>query len=269
MDTYNKSAQLSARDVTTTFSSSFSLASRFFDAPTRQHIYNIYGLVRIADEIVDTYQGEDMISLLDDLEAEVYATLKRNFSSNVIIHAFALTANENGINRELIVPFFQSMRTDITKKTYTEKQYKTYIYGSAEVIGLMCLKVFVDAAEYEKLKTGAAALGAAFQKVNFLRDMRDDYLQRGRYYFPIASYETFDEATKQTIIQDIKQDIAVAKEALPHLPSRAKRAVSIALAYYNQLLLELANMSAEDIKSRRMSVATHKKILLTLQEVIR
>jgi 15-cis-phytoene synthase len=269
MEVYDRSAQLSARAVTTTFSTSFSVASRFFDSVTRRHIYNIYGLVRIADEIVDTYQGNDMVALLDELEAEVYAAIKRRYSTNVIVHAFMVTATEKGIAAELIRPFFASMRTDIQKKTYTQKQYETYIYGSAEVVGLMCLKVFVGQKEYEKLKGGAAALGAAFQKINFLRDIRDDYEVRGRYYFPIDSYETFSESTKNEIITDIEKDIVSAKIALPHLPQRARRAVNIALAYYQRLLAQLAESSAKDIKSKRMSVPSYEKVLLTAREVVR
>lgn len=269
MDVYDKSATLSARNVTTTFSTSFSLASRFFDSQTRQHIYNIYGLVRIADEIVDTYQGKDMAVLLDELEAEVYAAMERQYSSNVIVHAFTLTAIEKDIDKTLVKPFFASMRTDIERKAYTQKQYEAYIYGSAEVIGLMCLKVFVGSEKYEQLREGAAALGSAFQKINFLRDMRDDYEERGRYYFPVDSYETFSDKTKQRIVVDITHDLKLAQKALVHLPARARRAVSIALAYYRELLEQLDHASAEEVKSKRMSVPSYKKLLLTVKEVVR
>ena len=269
MDDYKKSAYQAAKDVTTTFSSSFSLASRFFDRETRQHIYNIYGLVRIADEVVDTYQGDDREIILDQLEDEVYKALERSYSANIIVYAFILTAQKHNIGKDLIHPFFKSMRTDLTQKSFTAKSYKDYIYGSAEVVGLMCLKVFVDESAYQKLYPGASALGAAFQKINFLRDIRDDYEERGRYYFPLDTYETFSDGTKEAIIKDIKSDLKLAKAAVPHLPKSAKKAVTVALRYYEELLVKLDVATAEYIKSERLRVPNYRKLLIASGEIVK
>lgn len=269
MDVYTKSALRSAKIVTTNFSSSFSLASRFFAVTRRQHIYNIYGLVRIADEIVDTYQGKDARQLLDDLEEQVHHALSNGYSTNIIVHAFATTSREVGIDASLVSPFFASMRMDLKPLTYDDKRYKKYIHGSAEVIGLMCLRVFVGEKQYHELAPGAAALGAAFQKINFLRDIKDDYELRNRYYFPIDSYEEFSDTTKDYIVRDIRADIVVAKGALVHLPRDARKAVSIALRYYEALLVKLEKSSASELKSRRLRIAGINKFLLTTKEIVK
>ena len=166
METYNQVALSASKMVTERFSSSFGLATRLFDSSIRQDIYNIYGLARIADEIVDSYDGKDAKQQLQDLQVDVYRACKTGFSANIVVHAFAQTARQYQIGKDLIQPFFDSMAMDLPSYTYKATDYHTYIYGSAEVIGLMCLKVFVkgDSATYNKLKKGASALGAAFQK---------------------------------------------------------------------------------------------------------
>ena len=208
MELYSKVSSLLAQLLTRKYSSSFSSASRLFPKQVQIHIYNIYGLVRVADEIVDTYDGNGKRALLDNLEQEVYDAIERGFSANPIVQAFSETAKSNAITKELIAPFFESMRMDISQKSFNKQEYETYIYGSAEVIGLMCLKVFCEhsGGTYKTLKPGAQRLGAAYQKVNFLRDMAADYMELGRVYFPNVTYENFNEHEKLAIINDIHTD---------------------------------------------------------------
>lgn len=267
MQEYDISAAATNKIVTETFSTSFGSATKLFPKRMRQDIYNIYGLVRIADEIVDSYQGKAVSELLYDLEVETSKAIKRSFSSNLVVHAFAQTANRYGIGAELTEPFFASMRMDITKTTYTQAEYETYIYGSAEVVGLMCLRVFCegDAAKYEQLAPGAKALGAAFQKVNFLRDIKDDYETRGRYYFPIGSYKTFDEATKQEILADIAKDFATASGATVLLPASAQSAVKMATRYYTVLYKKLERTPAAMLQQKRVRINDAQKLLLRLK----
>ena len=264
MDDYTTSAILSSKIVTETFSTSFSSASELFSTSIRSDIYNIYALVRVADEIVDTYQGIHAKELLDALETEVYQAIERKFSANIIVHAFMLTATKFDIHKDIIKPFFASMRTDLTAKTFNQNAYQTYIYGSAEVVGLMCLKVFCEGNKklYTKLEPGARALGSAFQKVNFLRDIKDDYVTRGRYYFPIGNYETFGESEKKQIITDIDHDFEKALIYLKQLPSNSAKASRAAFAYYQALLKKLKSVSAEEIKDHRISVSKPQKLLL-------
>ena len=264
MDTYDAAAQATARIVMQRFSTSFGLASRLFNSSIRQDIYNVYGLVRVADEIVDSYQGLDARAQLDDLEAEVYAAVSSGFSTNLIVHAYCLSARKFSINDALVKSFFASMRMDLTPETYKTSEYETYIYGSAEVVGLMCLAVFCqgDANRYAELRQGASALGAAFQKVNFLRDMAADHEILGRYYFPIGSYERFDEVAKLAIISDINADFAVAKPAIAQLPASAQPAVRAAYRYYLELLNKLSLTPAAEIKTTRIRVTDTRKLAI-------
>lgn len=264
MDLYTKTSYATSRLLTLKYSTSFSSSTSLFQKDTARHIYAIYGLVRIADEIVDTYKGDGAESLLDDLERDVTAALKRHYSTNPIVHAYVTTALEFDIDPALLEAFFASMRLDLSPQTYTKKLYQTYIYGSAEVVGLMCLTVFVggDKTLYKKLSGGARALGAAYQKVNFLRDLASDHADLDRLYFPGHTYDSFDEAAKQTIIADIEKDITLARTVIPQLPADAKRAVSLSLAYYHTLLRKLQRTRIEQIKSRRVRVSNTYKWLL-------
>jgi phytoene synthase len=265
MDTYTTFAYAASRNLTLTYSTSFGISSRLFSKSIRRHIYAIYGLVRIADEIVDTYPGTDRRQQLDSFEAETYIAIRSGYSTNPIIHAFSLTVREYGIKKKLITAFFKSMRMDLDPKVYTETLYKTYIYGSAEVIGLMCLRVFCDKDEtlYSSLESGAKALGAAYQKINFLRDLAADYKQLGRLYFPGLTFDSFNDKTKQTIIKDIRKDIALASDSLMRLPKSSRIAVSTSLAYYLKLLDKLAQLPANEIKKKRVRINnTHKLLLL-------
>lgn len=270
METYTIAANASARIVTQQFSTSFSLATRLFPKEIRQAIYNIYGMVRIADEIVDTYKGSDTLEILDAFEQETLAALSRGYSSNIIIHAFAQSARQYAIGPDLITPFFESMKMDTQSRTYSQELYEKYIYGSAEVVGLMCLKVFCNGEkkQYTHLRDGAGALGAAFQKVNFLRDIADDQSARGRYYFPAGSFDTFDEKTKGIIIQDIKRDMTKARQAIKELPKDVRKPVAVAYRYYEKLLVQLESTPANIIKKKRVRVSDYEKYALFLRSYI-
>lgn len=235
-----------------------------FHASIRTHIYAIYGMTRLADEIVDTYKGPDSAELLDALEQEVYAAIARGYSTNPLLEAYQQTANTFGIDADVIRPFFASMRTDLTKTTFTRSEYVRYIYGSAEVVGLMCLKVFVngDTAAYESRREAAAALGAAYQKINFLRDLAADHKDLGRMYFPGLSYETFNQRDMDSIIKDIKSDFAKAQPAIQQLPAAAKRAVNASYKYYSALLTKLEATPAEVIKVKRIRINNIRKVMM-------
>lgn len=269
MDQYNLVAGRVARFVTNSYSTSFGTATRLFPKSIRQDIYNIYGLVRVADEIVDTYLGTDAAEQLDNLEQETYRALTSGYSANLIVHAFAQTARRYDIGKELIAPFFFSMRLDTSEQQYTPKLYAQYIDGSAEVVGLMCLKVFVtDATEYNHLEPGARALGAAFQKVNFLRDLAADQVELKRYYFPGSSFATFDDAVKAAIIADIEADFAVAKQAISQLPASARPAVSTAYSYYLKLLRKLQATPASTLLQQRVRINNAVKLGLLGKTVV-
>ena len=261
MELYTKTSYELAELLTRRYSTSFSSSSQLFDAGIRPHIYAIYGMVRIADEIVDTYRGDDTAEQLSHLRDEIASAIATRYSTNPLLHAFADTASRFSISDDLIDPFFESMSSDLTVKVFDKSAYEHYIYGSAEVIGLMCLKVFTDDAKrYKELTAGARALGAAYQKVNFLRDLKADYEQLGRLYFPGVTFDTFDDAQKDAIIADIDADLATARTAVDGLPANAKRAVLTSYRYYSELLRELRNTPASEIKRRRIRVSTSKKL---------
>lgn len=265
MDTYDQAALQTSRSLIRLYSTSFGMASKLYDKSIRQDIYNIYGIVRIADEIVDTICGADAENVIDAYEAETFHALKRGYSTDLIIHAFCMTANKYDIGTDLIEPFFESMKTDLTHKgSYTQKSYQSYIYGSAEVVGLMCLKVFCrnSVGQYGALEPYARALGSAFQKVNFLRDMAADHQQLGRYYFPSGSYETFNETIKQEIVSDIKTDFGLAAKGVGMLPGNARYAVEAALDYYASLLRLLEQTPATTLRERRIRINDGHKLLL-------
>lgn len=270
MELYTRVSYAISQRITLDYSTSFGSSTKLFSSDIRPYIYAIYGLVRIADEVVDVYRGDDSLALLRELEAEVYASLKRGYSVNPVVHSFSQTAVKFDITEELIRPFFESMAMDIAPAEYNEQLYERYIYGSAEVIGLMCLKVFVygNSEEYERLESGARALGSAYQKVNFLRDMAADYNELGRVYFPGVTFDTFDEAAKHEIIQDIEAELGRARRALVKLPLSSRRAVGLSVAYYGALLKKLKQTAAADIKQRRVRINNGHKLVLFIWAVI-
>ena len=203
--------------VTNAYSTSFSMATKMLDASIRNHIYNIYGFVRFADEIVDTFHDYDKETLLNDFEIDLFKCLEHKISINPILNAFQSTVNKFNIDHDLIKAFMKSMRLDLSKQVYsTQAEYEEYIYGSADVVGLMCLKVFVkgDAKAYNELKEPAMALGSAFQKVNFLRDLKDDFQGLERTYFPNVDFTNFDEHSKLLIIEEIEADFTKSLEGI-------------------------------------------------------
>jgi len=275
---YTQAAERSAREVIYSYSTSFGAATRLLKQPARRHIENIYAMVRVADEIVDgsaaeaaTLNGKlDPGRSLAEFEAETYAAMDTGYSTNLVLHAFGTTARAVGIKREIVTPFFESMRADLTQHEHDEASFKKYVYGSAEVVGLMCLAAFVhgmplNAGEREQLDRGAQALGAAFQKVNFLRDLSADFKRLGRSYFPNVTVTSFDEATKNRLVADIDQDIALAASSLPLLPSGARPAVTAALLLFAELNRKIARTPAAELIDTRISVSNPKKLLLVLR----
>ncbi len=261
---YHVSSEIS-RVVTQKYSTSFYWASQFFDQETKQAIFNIYGFVRFADEIVDSFHDFNKEALLDDFIKEYRTCKQSHISLNPIIYSFVSTCQKYQIDDSLVDPFLDSMRFDLTKKEYsTDEEINLYIYGSAEVIGLMCLKVFCKGEynEYERLKPQALKLGAAFQKVNFLRDLKNDVLELKRFYFPVLITDGFNEKTKKIIIEDIEQDFRNANLGIKQLPKGSKLAVSIAFQYYHELLKKIKSVKAEEILEKRVRVPNYKKIFL-------
>lgn len=249
--------------VTQTYSTSFSMATKMLHISIRPHIYNIYGFVRFADEIVDSFHRYPKKDLLDRFEEDLYFSLDQKISLNPILNSFQQTVNEFEIDHKLIASFIKSMRWDLDKKVYdTEEEYKTYIYGSADVVGLMCLKVFVkgDNAQYNKLKPSAMALGSAFQKVNFLRDLKDDFQDLNRTYFPSVNFNQFDESSKSSIIAEIERDFELALTGIFKLPMEAQFGVYTAYKYYSKLLKKLKNTPSVNIQNTRIRVPNYQKM---------
>ena len=231
----------------------------------RQAIYSIYGFVRFADEIVDSFHGYDKENLINDFENEYYKAQKFGISLNPILNSLQHTVKKYAISDDLIQSFMESMKMDLIKSNYNSKQeYDAYIYGSADVVGLMCLKVFVngDNEKYEELKAEAMRLGSAFQKVNFLRDLKDDNLLLNRNYFPGVDLKSFDEKSKKMIINEIEADFKVALQGIKKLPLEAKFGVYTAYVYYKKLLKKLENTPCHEIGSSRIRVSNYTKGLL-------
>jgi len=270
VELYKQVSYKASKLVTNEYSTSFGLSIRLFSATLRPHIYAVYGLVRIADEIVDSYDGPHRLTLLNSLEKQTMAAIDLGYSTNPIVHAFALTVREYAIDTSLIAPFFESMRMDVTPMTFDQSLYDTYIYGSAEVVGLMCLKVFTnDQKLYTKLKTGAGKLGAAYQKINFLRDIAADAQGLGRWYFPISSFETFDEAAKTTIVRDIEKDLVSAAKAIAQLPDSSRSAVALSYDYYSELLKKIRTTPAPQLQQKRIRVNNLQKTALFIRTSVK
>lgn len=258
--------------VTETYSTSFSLATRMLSNEIRQDIYNIYGFVRFADEIVDSFHNFNKPILFDRFEQALSDALTDTISLNPILNSFQETVHRYNIDREYINAFMQSMRWDLSKKVYeTEEEYKQYIYGSADVVGLMCLKVFVkgDTALFNELKSSAMGLGSAFQKVNFLRDLKADHDQLERTYFPNIDMRDFSEDSKQLIIEEIEADFKLGLSGIFKLPDDAKFGVYTAYKYYLRLLKKLKNTPSTQIKSKRIRVPNYQKVDVLARSFIR
>ncbi len=276
IDLYTRAAEDTASGVIRLYSTSFGMASRLLDAATRRHIENIYSLVRLADEVVDGVAEEAGVSkseagvMLDQLETDTERALETGYSTNLIVHAFAHSARAVGIDSSLTKPFFASMRADLSETEHDQKSFETYVYGSAEVVGLMCLKAFIDGlsysdSEHAQMVRGAQALGAAFQKVNFLRDLAVDFEALGRSYFPGVTPSSMDEATKTRLLDDIDRDLAESARALPLLPARSRKAVALAQALFDELGVRLRQTPATVLLTTRVSVPNTRKSWLALR----
>jgi phytoene/squalene synthetase len=248
------------------------MATKMLSSTIRQDIYNIYGFVRLADEIVDSFHDYDKEALFVQFEADLEAALQNKISLNPILNSFQETYHTYGLEKDMVDAFMSSMRQDLHKTVYhTEEEYKNYIYGSADVVGLMCLKVFVngDTQQYNTLKQTAMALGSAFQKVNFLRDLKADHDQLNRTYFPNTDLDNLDERSKQAIIDDIENDFSEGLKGIKQLPLEAKFGVFMAYRYYNQLLKKLKTTPALEIKSTRIRVPDYKKVELLTRSYVK
>ncbi|RZW39890.1 MAG: phytoene/squalene synthase family protein [Flavobacteriaceae bacterium] len=258
--------------VTKSYSTSFSMATKMLAKSIRQDIYNIYGFVRFADEIVDTFHDYDKESLFNGFVEDLELSLKNRISLNPILNSFQHTFHKYSIDKHLVDSFLNSMKLDLYKKDYlTEQEFKDYIYGSADVVGLMCLKVFVkgDENKFNELKDSAMHLGSAFQKVNFLRDLKADYEGLNRTYFPNTNLDSLDEDSKQDIIDEIEYDFAKGLAGIHKLPAEAKFGVFMAYRYYNQLLKKLKKTPALQIKNARIRVTDYKKVELLTRSYVK
>jgi len=277
---YNRVAERSASLVIREYSTSFGLASRILSAESRQHIDNVYALVRLADEIVDGVAIEAGLTTkeageqLDALESDTYRAMETGYSTNLIVHAFGLTAREVNIQKDIVEPFFTSMRMDLSDRVYTQESFDTYVYGSAEVVGLMCLAVFIrddkpDPETARTLYSGARALGAAFQKVNFLRDLAADVDDLGRSYFPGVTIAAFTEEDKHRLCDDIADDLDAAARTIPLLPRDAARAVGLAHGLFARLNARIRATPADTVKSTRIRVSDLEKLLIAARVIVR
>ncbi len=268
---YDKTCEECSELITKRYSTSFSLGIRVFSQELRAPIYAIYGFVRFADEIVDTFHNHSKKELLDRFRADTYQAIEEKISLNPVLHSFQQVANKYNIGRDLIDPFLDSMEMDLNYSNYQDSLYKTYIYGSAEVVGLMCLKVFCrsNEEEYEKLKPFACSLGAAFQKINFLRDMKSDYDERGRVYFPGVDFTKFDNTQKTLIEMDIKADFDHAFRGIVQLPKGARLGVYLAYVYYTKLFKKIKNAPATRVVEERIRVNDGRKLYLLCSSAVR
>ena len=260
-----------SKNVTKKYSTSFSLAVYMLSPKIREAIYSIYAFVRFADEIVDSFHDYDKESLLNEFEASYYKAYAQNISLNPILNCFQHTVKKYHITDDLIQSFLKSMRADLNKETYeTVEEYHNYIYGSADVVGLMCLKVFVngDDEKYESLKFSAMKLGSAFQKVNFLRDLKDDYELLHRSYFPGVNLKELGVTEKEAIIAEIEADFKEAFSGIKQLPLEAKFGVYTAYVYYKRLLKKLNNTPSGEILNTRIRVSNPVKISLLAKSFV-
>lgn len=258
----------SSKIITKKYSTSFSIAVNLLSPNIREAIYNIYGFVRVADEIVDSFEEYPKEELLDRFEQEYRYSLKVGISTNPVINAFQGTVSKYHIDYALVESFLKSMRTDLEKQNYNnQKEIDDYIYGSADVVGLMCLKVFVqgDEERYNNLKESAMKLGSAFQKVNFLRDLNEDYENLNRSYFPNISPNNFTEADKSRVLLEIKNDFEEAYKGIIKLPKEAKLAVYVAYKYYLNLLHKIERTPSKTLKEKRIRVSNPKKMALLVE----
>lgn len=271
MQLYDKSAQACSKLITEMYSTSFTLGIKTLNKKLHTPIYSIYGFVRLADEIVDTFHEFDKKKLFDRFETDTFLAIEDKISTNPILHAFQLVVNEYNIDLKYIKAFLYSMKMDLDFSTYSDDKYNEYIYGSAEVVGLMCLKVFCNGNQqkFDELESGARSLGSAFQKVNFLRDIKSDYFERGRVYFPEVVFQQFCETDKQKIELDIENDFKLAYQGIIGLPEDAKFGVLLAYEYYLCLFEKIKKATVPTIKNERIRVPNFQKISMLTSSILK
>ncbi len=259
-----------SRLTTRSYSTSFSLGIYFLHDRLRDPIYSIYGFVRVADEIVDSFEGFDQDYLLKKFWADTYEALEQRISANPILNSFQEVVHQYDIDRDLIDTFLKSMEMDLQKVDYTDEKYQQYILGSAEVVGLMCLHVFTEGDKklFEELKPYAMKLGAAFQKVNFLRDLKDDYHVLGRTYFPGVDMENFSGEAKKQIEKEIEDDFNIALQGIKMLPASSKGGVYLAYVYYQSLFKKIKRLPAKRILSGRIRINNGRKVGLMINSLV-
>lgn len=268
---FHNVSQECSKIVTVRYSTSFSSSIKLLHKKLRKPIFNIYGFVRFADEIVDTFHGFDKFSLLEDFKKETFEAIDRKISLNPILNSFQQTVNEYGIDFGLIHAFFRSMESDLSENRYDRQGYEEYIYGSAEVVGLMCLCVFCEGDKKlnSKLKPAAQALGAAFQKVNFLRDIKDDFNDLSRMYFPGCDFHNFSERDKFQIEADIEEDFKKAHDGILKLPMKARFGVYVAYKYYYSLFRKIRSTKPHHILRRRIRIPNYHKVYIVFKASVK
>jgi phytoene/squalene synthetase len=271
LELYKKVTFKTSALTTKSYSTSFYLATTLLETNVRNAIYGIYGFVRYADEVVDTFHQFDKQELLDEFERDYYLGLERGLSLNPILHSFQSVVSQYHIKDAYVQSFLKSMKADLQQVNFTEKsQIDNYIYGSADVVGLMCLSVFCNGDQklFDELKTSAMHLGSAFQKVNFLRDLKNDTVDLGRNYFPNITKTNLNEYSKKLIINEIEKDFEIALDGIKRLPASSKTAVLLAYLYYKTLLKKLKRTPANEIIKRRIRISNFTKLLLIKKAVI-
>ncbi|MEY4570884.1 MAG: hypothetical protein RLZ10_77 [Bacteroidota bacterium] len=268
---FDNLSQEMSRVTTQRYSTSFSMGIRFLNKDLHKPIYSIYGFVRFADEIVDTFHGFDKERLLQDFKNQTYKSIEDEISLNPILNSFQWVVNKYNIPLELIETFLNSMEMDLNKNSYDKSGYEKYILGSAEVVGLMCLKVFVEGndSEYERLKPFAMKLGSAFQKINFLRDLKADFNDLGRTYFPGIDLNEFNSRIKREIEADIEIDFNIGYEGIKQLPKKARFGVYVAYIYYYKLFKKIKSAPSEEVLSGRIRIPNNKKVRILLSSYLR
>lgn len=268
---YDKVSQVCSKIITNQYSTSFSSAIGLLHKNLRQPIHNIYGFVRLADEIVDTFHDYDQAFLLQQFKDETYDAIERRISLNPILNSFQLTVNNYKIDLNLIKSFFYSMELDLNKRYYDDIGYEEYIYGSAEVVGLMCLQIFLweSDSRFDKLKPYAQSLGAAFQKVNFLRDIKADFEGLNRVYFPNCDFKNFSFSQKQAIEKDIQQNFDHAYKGIIQLPLKARFGVYVAYKYYLSLFKKIKKIQPQKIMEERIRIPNFSKIMIVAKAGLR
>ncbi len=268
---YNQVTAETSKQTTLMYSSSFSSAIKLLNKDLRQPIYDIYGLVRYADEIVDTFHDFDKAKLLAQFKIDTYTAIDQGISLNPILHRFQLTFRKYNIGQDLVEAFFNSMEMDLSKQDYDAAAYQNYIYGSAEVVGLMCLHIFCDGnkEKYEQLRSSAQSLGAAFQKVNFLRDIKADFEGLERMYFPNCDFTNFKPEDKQQIEADIQADFSAALKGIKLLPIKARFGVYVAYKYYYTLYKKIRKTQHDSILHTRIRIPDYGKLFILAKAKIR